>query len=345
MQALVDADPSLGGAARAGPPLPASRGGARRPPRDGDDHRRRAGPAHPRPVAGAGRVGRRRRRRRRAPRRRARMERRGDRSTGRGLRRPRRGRAGGAGPPHDRRLRRSPRDGPARAAGSRARRPHPAHRAPRRRGRRHRSPRPPRSVPVPDARHRPPVVDLPHHHRRRRARRGQPRLVAPRHDLGARRAGARTGRRGRVAHLRRGGRRGAGGVQRGRHPRHRGGGPQRRVRSLGARCTAGSCSTSAGSRGSPTWTPPRWCSTSRPGPSATTSSTSSAPRARRHPRSLAPVRGALHGRRLAGVPFGRPALHPLREDRGHGAGPRRRPRRRPAHHHGRGAAGGGRVQT
>ena len=209
--------------------------------------------------------------------RRARLERRGDRPAGRGLRRARRGRAGRPGPRrHRRRLRgrsvtaphelpapgpgapTAPiglRDGGAGATGRLAA----------------------TAVPVPDARHRPPVVDLPHHHRRRRRRRGQPRLVAPGDDLGPRRAGAGRGPArscpppppSEVA-------RRAGGVQRGRHPGHRGRRPQRRVRSVGAaarRCGARPVRLRGHRRRRRAR---RSCSTWRPAPSATTSSTSCA---------------------------------------------------------------------
>ena len=127
-------------------------------------------------------------------------------------------------------------------------------------------------------------------------------------------------------------------------PGHRGRGPQRRVRRVGARCTAAWCSTSAASRASSTSTRRRSCSTSRPGTFGDHLEHELRARARPHARPLAAVGRALDGRRLAGVPLGRPALDPLREDRGHGARPRRGPRRRPAHHHRRRAAGGGRPR-
>ena len=76
----------------------------------------------------------------------------------------------------------------------------------------------------------------------------------------------------------------------------------------------------------------RWCSTCGPARSATVLEDAAPRRARRHARPLAPVDRAVDRRRLAGLPLGRPALEPLREDRGHGARPRRRPGRRHVDH-------------
>ena len=53
-------------------------------------------------------------------------------------------------------------------------------------------------------------------------------------------------------------------------------------------------------------------------------------RPRPHRRPLAPVDGAVDRRRLAGVPWRRPVLDPLRQDRGHGRRPRGRAGRRRA---------------
>ena len=61
-------------------------------------------------------------------------------------------------------------------------------------------------------------------------------------------------------------------------------------------------------------------------------------RARRHVRALAAVDGALDRRRLARVPRRRPALDPLRQDRRHRRRPRRRARRRNPGDHRRCAA-------
>ena len=67
---------------------------------------------------------------------------------------------------------------------------------------------------------------------------------------------------------------------------------------------------------------------------------------RSHPRALAAVDRPLHRRRLAGVPQRGTAVDALREDRGHGARPRRRARRRSHRAHRRRAArrGGPRPQ-
>ena len=128
------------------------------------------------------------------------------------------------------------------------------------------------------------------------------------------------------------GRRRAGGVQRGARPRHRRRRPQRRVRRVRAACTAASCSTSAASPASSTSTRPRWSSTWRPGTFGDHLEDELRTDHGAHPRPLAAVDRAVHGRRLARLPLGRPALDPLREDRGHGPRPRRRPRRRPPDH-------------
>ena len=63
-----------------------------------------------------------------------------------------------------------------------------------------------------------------------------------------------------------------------------------------------------------------------------------------HPRALAPVDGHLHRRRMAGLPGSGSVLHPLRQDRGHGGRPRRRPRRRSPGVHRWRAAGRGRPR-
>ena len=142
VQALIDADPALGKPLVDGPPLPAGRGRARRPPRDGHHRRRRAGPPHPCPAPGPRRVGRRGARRRRAAGRRARLERRGDRPPGRRLRRPGRRRASGPGAPrHGRRSGRRAVTAPHELPGAGTRRPDRPDRAARRRGGGHRSPR------------------------------------------------------------------------------------------------------------------------------------------------------------------------------------------------------------
>ena len=67
-------------------------------------------------------------------------------------------------------------------------------------------------------------------------------------------------------------------------------------------------------------------------------------RPRRHRRPLAAVGGAVHRRRVAGLPGARAALGPLRQDRGHRARPRRRARRRHPHHHRRLAPRRGRAR-
>ncbi len=167
------------------------------------------------------------------------------------------------------------------------------------------------------------------------ARRGQPRLVAARHDLGARGRGRRPGRRrraarrpvdevaGHPAHLQRG--------ARSRSPRRPG----------AAACADRRCRSSAASSST--------CATS-PGSSPSTTSRSSvdvAPgtfgdhfehelRTELRPdlRPLAPVGDAVDRRRLAGLPRCRPALDPLRQDRGHGRRTRRRPGRRHVIHTG-----------
>ena len=67
-------------------------------------------------------------------------------------------------------------------------------------------------------------------------------------------------------------------------------------------------------------------------------------RPRSHPRALAAVDRAVDGRRLAGVPVGRPVLDALRQDRGHGDRARRRAGRRPADHDRRAAPPGRRPR-
>ena len=111
-------------------------------------------------------------------------------------------------------------------------------------------------------------------------------------------------------------------------PGHRGGRPQRRVRRVGAGLRR---------RGPRPVRPHRASSTS-----TTTSLTVDVlagtfgdhfehelrTDARPHLRPLAAVDDAVDRRRLARLPRRRPALDPLRQDRGHGRRPRRRPRRR-----------------
>ena len=88
----------------------------------------------------------------------------------------------------------------------------------------------------------------------------------------------------------------------------------------------------------------RSCSTSGPARSATPLEDALRARARRDPRPLAAVDRPVDRRRLARVPQRRPALHPLRQDRGHGRRSRRRARRRHRSAHRRRAARGGRAR-
>ena len=75
---------------------------------------------------------------------------------------------------------------------------------------------------------------------------------------------------------------------------------------------------------------PRWSSTCCAGTFGDHLEDDAARRARPHPRALAAVDRAVDRRRLAGLPRRRPALDPLRQDRGHGRRPRRRAGRRHA---------------
>ena len=67
-------------------------------------------------------------------------------------------------------------------------------------------------------------------------------------------------------------------------------------------------------------------------------------RARGDPRPLAAVHRPVDRRRLAGLSLRRPALQPVRQDRGHGHRPRRRSGRRPGDPHRRRPPGGRRAR-
>ena len=160
------------------------------------------------------------------------------------------------------------------------------------------------------------------HRRRTHPRRGgrersEPRLVAARDDLGARRPGRGARERGGATRRRRPGRRDPAGVQRRI-------GPGDRSRRVAAGCAARVCPSSAASS-----------STSRISPASSSVDATSmlvdvlpgdvrrrvrgsaARRARRHVRTLAAVDGAVDGRRLGRMPRRGSALDALREDRGH----------------------------
>ena len=135
------------------------------------------------------------------------------------------------------------------------------------------------------------------------------------------------------AHRRRPGGGGAGAVQRGPRPGHRRRRAQRRVRRLVPAARRRGARPHCGWPASSTSTPRRWCSTCCRAPSATSSRTTCAP-STASPSATGPSRWPC--RRSAGgwrAGRRRPALGALREDRGHGARPRRRPGRRHGHHH------------
>ena len=235
----------------------------------------------------------------------------------------------------------SRRDGHRTATSPWSRRPHPAHRPPGRW-----SPATARlearPVPVPDAVLERLASIRPTTTRGRCGRRGQPRLVAARDDLGARRPAAglapapwcppplrtRWPPCWRCATKR-------------SSPSPR---PGDAAGCAAPRCpsTAGSSSTSVVSRASSTSTRTSLVLDVRPGTFGDHLEhelrTDHGVTLGHWPQSVALV----HRRRLVGLPLGRPAVHPLREDRGHGPRPRRGPGRRPADHHRRRAARGGR---
>ena len=133
-------------------------------------------------------------------------------------------------------------------------------------------------------------------------------------------------------------RRGAAGVQRGPGPASP---PPPGAAACAGRacpCTAASCSTSPRSPGSSHVDATALVLDVRAGTFGTPLEADAAHRPRSHPRALAAVDRPLHRRRLAGVPQRGAALDALREDRGHGARPRRRARRRPHRAHRRRAA-------
>ena len=304
----------------AGLPYLRGRGRVRGAPRDGPTARRRAGPPHPRAAA--------RRGTRRPPPRPtvaeliaagARVVGRRGRRPGRRLRGVGRRRASGAGAAaHRRRAGRPavtaphdlPAPGPGRAdAADRAR----ATAAPA---------RPPAWTPAPSP--CPTTLlgaapgDVPGHGRRRHRGRGEPRLVAAGDDLGARRPGRRASR---------GGRRPPPAPNRSptcwrRATRRASPSPRPPVAAACAarrcRCTAASSSTSCGSPASSTSTTRRSSLDVRAGTFGDVPRARAAHHPRRHARPLAAVDRAVDGRRVAGVPVRRPALDPLREDRGHG---------------------------
>ena len=165
-------------------------------------------------------------------------------------------------------------------------------------------------------------------------RRGQPRLVAPGDDLGPRRPGRRRSRRRRLPHDGRGGRRRAGACA-----------TTPRIPVTAAAGRSGVCGASVPVHGGVVLDlcgltgivdvdatslvlDVRAGHLRRPASSTTL----------RHDHGLtlgplAAVGGPVDRRRLAGLPSRRPAVHPLRQDRGHGAGPRRRPGRRAPDQH------------
>ncbi|CAA9221171.1 MAG: Alkyldihydroxyacetonephosphate synthase, partial [uncultured Acidimicrobiales bacterium] len=166
-------------------------------------------------------------------------------------------------------------------------------------------------------------------------RRGRSRLVAPRHDLGARGGRARPAVGGRPPGRRLRGRRRGGAVQRGAGAAHRSRRAQRRERGerAGARRRRARHDRHVGHH--------RRRSRLRDRGRAARDlrrhvGGGAASRPRAHPRALAAVDRPLHRRGVARLPLRRPALHPVREDRGHGGGARRGAGRR---HHG---ADGGR---
>jgi hypothetical protein len=156
--------------------------------------------------------------------------------------------------------------------------------------------------------------------------------VAARHDLGTRQPGRRTCLCGRPARVGRGGRGGARRVRRSPRSGHRGGGTQRGLWRVRAGPRRGAARPHRPERDPPCRRrvdarrrrsrhlrrPPRG---------------GAAERARSHARALASVGGALHGRRLVGMPIGRAAVQPLRQDRGPGGRPRRGVGQRAPHQH------------
>ena len=328
MRALVAVDPSLGEPARARPAVHARRGRVRRPPRDGDHARRRADATHPRPPRSTGR-----RASRPLP-------------TSPGCsrpswggtttRRPRRStRTGRCAPPRS-----SPRaaaDRPATVVCAMTR------------------PTPPIELtgagsrwgepdPLPDGFAAALAAVCPTTDLVADVRRGKPRLVAAGAALVARRRGAAPGRDRGAPHRHRAGGRRARRVQRRPRAGHAGRWPQRGVRRIGARVRR----RPARPHGPRSHRRGRRHVRRRRGRRRHVRARSRA-RAERpprpHRRSLPAELRHRHRRRVGGVPWRRPVLDALRQDRGHGGRARGGARRRPRRPHRRCAGGRRRARS